>query len=330
MPSAAKAIALFSGGLDSYLATFLVQEQGIDVEAVKFLTVFGQTEMTDSGASQREAEILARHGVNLRILSLGREWLDIVARPSHGRGRNMNPCIDCRILMLKKAGEYMRKTGGAFIVTGEVLGQRPLSQNSRALEQVEKESGLAGVLLRPLSARLLPETEPEKRGLLDRKRLLGIRGRGRKEQFDLARRYGLENPPTPAGGCLLTDPAYSERLRSVLSIRGFINGHLARVIRYGRFFRLADGSFLVVGRNERDNSRLLARLKPGERLFEPENCVGPVGIGVGRLGGAELAEAARIIARYSDSPADGAISVAVRRGPKGRAESVLVGREGLI
>lgn len=200
-----RAIALLSGGLDSTLATKVIVDQGIEVEAVNFLTVFctctthGETCL----ASQKAVESL---GIPLSVFNVSTEFLEIVKNPKHGYGSNMNPCIDCRIFMLKKAKALMEKSGASFLITGEVLGQRPMSQRRDAMRLTEKEAGLDGLILRPLSAKFLPVTIPEKEGWVNRESLLNFQGRSRKPQMELAAYFGIRDYPCPAGGCLLTDP----------------------------------------------------------------------------------------------------------------------------
>lgn len=310
-----KAIALLSGGLDSCLAVRVLQEQGIEVEAVNFQTPFCQEGGTGScGTASRVSAFL---GLPLRVLHLGPEFLDTVAAPPHGRGKNMNPCVDCRILMLRRAAALMEAAGAGFVATGEVLGQRPFSQHLKAMQEIERASGLAGLVLRPLSAKLLEPTVPEKEGWVDRERLLAISGRTRKEQLALAKKYGLVNPPTPAGGCLLTDPAYSGRLRDVLEHGEKLDEHLALLIRLGRHVRLAPSALLMVGRNERENAGLESLRGGDEWLLRPLDCAGPSAVGRGGFDGELLERAAALVARYSDRPADGAVEVeAIRAGEK--------------
>jgi tRNA U34 2-thiouridine synthase MnmA/TrmU len=311
-----KAIALLSGGLDSCLAASVVRDQGVDVEAFNFQMPFCQSgaQGTSCGNAMRIADL---QGLNLRVVHLGAEFMEIVVRPKHGRGKNMNPCIDCRILMLRKAKERMADVGASFVITGEVLGQRPLSQHWRAMRTVERESGLDGLLVRPLCARLLPPTIPEIKGWLDRERLLAVQRRSRKEQIALARHYDLTDQPTPAGGCLLTDPAYSRRLRDVLDCGRELTVHLAQLIRHGRYFRLDPATFAVVGRNESDNGTLEGMQQQDEWLFRAANCMGPSAIGSGKVTAATKEKISALVARYSDKPEDGRVTVEVRRGRSG-------------
>src|SRR3990172_5077850 len=210
-----KALALLSGGLDSTLAAKVILEQGIELEALNFLTVF--CTCTNRGAtclaSQKAVETL---GIPLKVFNISEEYLEIVKHPKHGYGSNMNPCIDCRIFIMKKTKAYMEKSGASFIVTGEVLGERPMSQRRDAMRLIEKEAGLEGVILRPLSAKLLPVTVPEKEGWVNRETLLAFQGRSRKPQMKLADHYGIHDYPSPAGGCLLTDPGFARRMKDLM------------------------------------------------------------------------------------------------------------------
>jgi len=198
-----KALGLFSGGLDSIIAAKLIQEQGIEVELVNFYTPFFPSKNAIRMAEQIK--------IPLKEIDVTKDYLKMLRKPKHGYGSEMNPCIDCKIFMFKKAKAYAKKIGAKFVFTGEVLGERPMSQNRNALELIEKETGLKGKLLRPLSAKLLPTTEAEKKWI-DRNRLLSINGRKRETQLELAKRFGIEGYPTPAGGCLLTDKEFAKKI----------------------------------------------------------------------------------------------------------------------
>lgn len=317
-----KCIALLSGGLDSCLAVKVMEAQGVEVLAFNFQTAF--CSVGSKGASCGDAsKLAASEKFNLRVIHIGQEYLDMVSKPKHGWGKNMNPCIDCRILMLNKAKAYMEETGAKFIITGEVVGQRPMSQHLRAMREVEKESGLEGLLVRPLSAKVLPPTIPEIKGWIDRDKMCGIEGRQRKEQFAMAKAFGVVEPPTPASGCLLTDPAYSDRLRDVLAINGKLTVHLAQVIKYGRYFRLSDKAFAVVGRQQDDNFHLEGMVKPEDWIFRPINTVGPVALGIGEITDDHKTAIASILARYADKPAEGRIQIAVALGGEGERTMVM-------
>src|SRR5665648_835552 len=225
-----KAVALFSGGLDSILAVKLIEEQGIKVKGVNFKTPFFGPDKTFLAAKSLD--------MDLEIIDITQELLEILRNPKHGLGKNMNPCIDGHTLMIKKAGEYMAKIGASFILSGEVLGERPMSQNRNSLSIIERESGFEGRILRPLSALLLAETIPEKEGLVDRNKLLNISGRSRKRQMELAIKMEIEDYPSPAGGCKLTEPAFSKRLRDLFT-QGVFSLEDIELLKLGRHFRLS-------------------------------------------------------------------------------------------
>ncbi|MBN2112212.1 hypothetical protein JW707_03885, partial [Candidatus Woesearchaeota archaeon] len=221
-----KCIALFSGGLDSVLAVKLIEKQGIDVTALNFTSPFFSSEKAVKSAKANR--------IKLRIINLGSGYLKTVKSPKYGHGRAINPCIDCKIHMLKKAKKYAKKIGAKFIIIGFVKGQRPMSQHMGALRIIEKESGLKGKLLMPLSAKLLPETEAEKKGWVDREKLLDLEGRGRKRQIELARKMKIKEYPSPAGGCLLCEVNFSRKLRDLIKHKKNITENDAELLKYGR------------------------------------------------------------------------------------------------
>ena len=289
-----KAIGLLSGGLDSILATRLLQDQGIEVLAICF-----QTPFFDSQKAQRAA---AQLKVPLRIIDISEEHLQLVRNPRYGYGRNMNPCIDCHILMLKRAGHLLERERFDFIFTGEVLGQRPMSQNRQVLQMVARDSGYEGLILRPLSAKLLPETIPEREGKVDRGRLLDIRGRSRKSQFELAKRYGIGDFPEPAGGCLLTDPAYSRRLRDLLTHQGEVQIRDIELLRVGRHFRLDESAKVIIGRRKEENERLLELAHGGDVVMKVMDYPGPIVLIPRGSPKPSIEIAASLCVRYSDAP----------------------------
>jgi len=233
----------------------------------------------------------------------------MVRSPKHGYGGNMNPCIDCHTLMLREAGRLMKREGGDFLFTGEVLGQRPMSQNKGALRVVERESGYEGRVLRPLSAQLLAETMPEQEGLVDRERLLAISGRSRKQQLELARHYHITEYLTPAGGCLLTDPIFSRRLRDLFDYQDPVQIRDIELLKVGRHLRLSPTVKMIVGRNARDNERISQLLVPGDDLLKVEEYPGPLCLIP--YGGSldDAIKAAAICIRYSDASKDKEIAV---------------------
>jgi len=291
-----KALALLSGGLDSLLAVKLILNQGVEVEAVNFVTPFCLCERCYLNEFTRDLKI------KVHRVFLGQEFLDIVANPPHGYGSQMNPCIDCRILMFKKAKEMAEKIKADFLVTGEVLDERPFSQRRKAMLLIEKEAGLEGKILRPLSAKLLPETEAEKAGLVDRSKLLAIRGRRRLPQIELAKKLGLKAYPNPSGGCLLTDPEFARKVREHLKYAGKLTLIDAALLKVGRHFRV-DGAKIIVGRNKEENERLLSLANThGFSYLSAVDYKGPITLFLGEKDRRLLEKAAAITARYSDAP----------------------------
>ena len=300
-----QAMGLISGGLDSILAARLILEQGIEVVGISFVTPFFSSE----GAKRATAAL----GIPLEVLDITEPHLSMLRHPKHGYGNNMNPCIDCHALMLREAGRVMEEAGGDFLFTGEVLGQRPMSQNKGALRTVERESGYAGRVLRPLSAQLLPETIPEQEGKVARERLLAIKGRSRKEQLALAQRYHITEYLSPAGGCLLTDPIFSRRLADLFDNQASVQIKDIELLKVGRHLRLAPALKLVVGRHAQDNEKILQLAAPGDDLLKVGEypsplCLIPYG---GTL--EDIARVASICVRYSDAPPDEEVTVLWRK-----------------
>jgi tRNA U34 2-thiouridine synthase MnmA/TrmU len=261
-----KALVLLSGGLDSILAVKLLLEQGIEVEAVNFRTNF-----CGPAKARPAAKML---GVSLREVDIREDFLAVLKKPKYGYGAGLNPCIDCHALMLKKAGQIMRAEGFDLVATGEVLGERPMSQHKQALKIVAKEAGLEGYLLRPLSAKLLEPTIPEKEGLVERGKLLDISGRSRKKQIELAERYGIKNYPTPAGGCALTQEGFARRLKELMEKKPEFSTEDVDLVRFGRHFWI-DSTQIILGRNQEENQILESVAKDGDVLVVPDSFVGP-------------------------------------------------------
>jgi len=306
-----KAIALLSGGLDSTLAVKLMQERGIYILALNFVSPFCLCERRKGCASI--AKYAARRlGVKVRRISLSRDYVEVLRRPRHGYGRNVNPCLDCRILMFKRARNFMDEEGASFIITGEVLGQRPMSQHLRAWAVIEREAGVEGLVVRPLSGGLLPPTLPEREGLIRREWLLSIRGRSRKPQMRLAHERGIDYYPCPAGGCLLTEPSFAPRVRDLLVHCQTILVNDLNLLRYGRHFRLSPTTKAIVGRSQDENGKLEKLARPGDLLLETMDRPGPVTLVRGSRLGDELTLAARIHARYSDGSSDARVHIRCR------------------
>ena len=296
-----KAMGLISGGLDSILAAKLLLEQGIEVVGISFVTPF-----FSSQGAERAAHGL---GIPLQVLDITEPHLAMLRHPKHGYGSNMNPCIDCHALMLREAGRMMEEGGADFLFTGEVLGQRPMSQNKAALRVVERESGYAGLILRPLSAQLLPETIPEKEGKVDRERLLGIRGRSRKRQMELAERYHITEYLSPAGGCLLTDPVFSRRLSDLFNNQGHIKIRDIELLKIGRHLRLTDALKVIVGRHAQDNENISQLAASGDDLLKVKSYPGPLCLIPYGGTSEDIKQAASICVRYSDAPTDEEVTV---------------------
>jgi len=298
-----KALALVSGGLDSLLAASLVKEQGLEVIGLHFKIPFCKLDISKS---------LPDIGIKIIEVDLGEAFLKLIQDPRYGFGSNMNPCIDCKILMFTKARELMASLGASFIVTGEVLGQRPMSQNKQALSLIKRESGLNDLLLRPLSARLFAPTLPERQGWVEREKLLDFNGRMRKPQMRLAERLGIAKYANPAGGCLLTDPCFSRRLKELLG-HGELNLENLELLKVGRHFRIGKNARLAVGRDENENDLLTRLAGPGDYLFHPQDdLAGPFSLARGVFAEDMLDLCSRITASYSDTTGSGDIDVFFR------------------
>lgn len=289
-----KALALISGGLDSTLAVKMVKEMGLEVEAVHFTTPFCQCDKCSVDTTAEQLNIKVHH------IYLGDEFLAVVADPPHGRGSQMNVCIDCRILMLRKAKVLAEEIGAGFFVTGEVLGQRPMSQHGSAMRLIEREAGVEDIVLRPLSGKLMKETRMEDEGIVDREKLLEISGRRRLPQFELAEKLGVYDYPCPSGGCLLTDPEFAARLRDYIENEGVPTIEAILLLKVGRHFRVGS-TRIVVGRNEMENNILEGFAHRGGTRLEVEDVNGPVTLVMGHDDSA-INAAAKMTIRYSDAP----------------------------
>ncbi len=308
-----RALGLISGGLDSTLAACLLQQrQGIEVVGVNFSTGFCIADTRRQIRRKKNSSKIPRNealragsdlGFPLEIVDVAEEYIRIVTNPRWGYGKNANPCVDCRIMMLRKAKEMMPDLGADFIFTGEVLGQRPMTQYRTTLRQIEKQSGLEGFLLRPLSAKKLPETEVERRGWVNRDQLMDFSGRSRKPQLHLAEEFGIADFPQPAGGCCyLTDPAFGRKFfdflrhlppQQTVRLEDFL------LLKVGRHLRLDDKLKIILGRDEAEND-FLENYTRGRWMLRAEEVVGPLGLAEGDLTDADLECCARVLARYSD------------------------------
>ncbi len=263
-----KAIAIFSGGLDSILAALLIKNSGIDVLPVFFSTPFFTPERAQQSAD--------RNNLPLKVVDITDRYFDLLENPKYGFGGNMNPCIDCHTLMLRLAGEMLEHENASFIISGEVLGQRPMSQNKISLSIVEKQSTMKGLVLRPLSAKLLEETIPAQKGWVDEKSLLGLSGRSRKPQMALAEKLGVKDYPAPAGGCLLTDPIFSRRLKDLMENSRVLTRNEIELLKLGRHFRINKDTKIVVGRDEKENNRILSLAGKDAYTLNTVTIPGPV------------------------------------------------------
>lgn len=296
-----KVVALLSGGLDSRLAVKMMQNQGFDVTAVAIKTPFCDFDCgRGCGFEIRgTADML---GVDLKTVYLGDEYIEMLKHPKHGFGSGMNPCIDCRAMMFKAGKQVMDDIGAEFIISGEVLGQRPMSQHGPALRTIEKESGLEGKIVRPLSGALLPKTEPEEKGIIKRENLGMIRGRTRKEQLKMAEQFGFVDPPNAGGGCLLTDPRFAIRAKDLFRHKETPTTNDIDLLKIGRHFRFDDTTKLIVGRNKDENEMLKALALPGDTLFETKEHMGPISLLRGDNSQNNLKVSSDITFRYSDAP----------------------------
>lgn len=296
-----KAVALYSGGLDSTLAILVMLRQGVDITAITFLNHFGCDISDRSSCSKNPFSAAEQFGFEVKLAHLSEKFIDIVKNPKYGHGKNMNPCIDCRILMLREAKKFMEMTGAQFIITGEVLGQRPMSQRKTLFPMIDKEAGLKGHVLRPLSAKLLDATIPEEKGIVEREKLYAISGRSRKPQMALAEEFGLTDYPAPAGGCLLTEPNYAYRLNELLEHNSNPDFRDLNLLRVGRHFRCSSGCKIIVGRNKRENELLASSAESGDHILRVEGYGSPITIITGTATESSLTTAASLCARYSDA-----------------------------
>jgi tRNA-uridine 2-sulfurtransferase len=298
-----KAVALLSGGLDSNLAVRMMLEQGIDIEAVAIKTPFCDFDC-GKGCGQRVKEVADELGIKLKTVYFGEEYLRMLKNPKYGYGSCMNPCIDCRGMMYNAAKEHMKKTNADFVITGEVLFQRPMSQNNRALHIIEKETDMECKVLRPLSAKHLPPTDAEKIGLINRENMGDIKGRSRKGQLMLAKHFGISEPPNAAGGCLLTDPSFSMRVKDILDHCDDIPTlNDIELLKVGRHFRITHDAKFIVGRNKDENEVIKALVTDRDIIIEVRDYVGPICILRCKNHDYSLvAKCAAIAARYSDAP----------------------------
>ncbi len=297
-----RALVLFSGGLDSILATLLLKEQGVEVELINFYTIF-----FDSKEARKSAKLLR---FPLREVDISEDFLKILKNPKYGFGAGVNPCIDCHILMLKKAGQIRQQENFDLVATGEVLNERPMSQNKKALKIIEEEANLKGYLIRPLSAKFFEPTLAEKAGLIDKEKLLDIFGRQRQRQIELAKKFRIMNYPSPAGGCALTQSGFAKRLRTLIENRPNFNLEDAKLVNVGRHFfyrgKNENGEnvdyWFILGRSQEENNFLKNQKKVGDILVLPVNFAGPeVLIRGEKISKKIIQEAQNLILKYTPS-----------------------------
>ncbi|MGH9950630.1 MAG: tRNA (5-methylaminomethyl-2-thiouridylate)-methyltransferase [Nitrososphaeraceae archaeon] len=310
-----KVVVLLSGGLDSNLSTRLIMDQEIEVEAVAVKTPFCDFDC-GKGCGHRVKEVADSLGIRLKTVYFGDQYLSMLKNPKHGFGSGMNPCIDCRAMMFKAAKDHMESIGASYLVTGEVLSQRPMSQHRHALRIIEEESDLVGKVIRPLSAGKLPPSDAERLGIIDRSKLHSIAGRSRKGQLALAKQFGIQDPPNSAGGCLLTDPAFSKRVYDLFEhTDGVPSLNDVELLKVGRHFRLSTHAKLVVGRNQRENGIMKFLYLDDDYSFEAIEFTGPLGILRIKKGSEPSNDlkllAGGIVGRYSDAPRDQMVKLTV-------------------
>ncbi len=321
-----KCVALLSGGLDSILAIRVLQEQGIEVHAVNYVIKFAACIPTNGeNAATKAAKVL---GVPVKVVDITEEYLSVLLNPKHGYGANINPCIDCKIFMLTKAKKYMEEIGASFLVTGEVLGERPMSQRRDALAMIEKDAEVRGILLRPLSARILDETIPEKEGVVDRKRLLDIKGRSRRPQMALAKKFGINEYPNPAGGCLLTDEGFTRRVKDLMEYKEFNTTNLM-FLTVGRHFRLSPHVKLAIGRDKKENDTLETHVGPEDICMRLEEHQGPLGVLRGAPDEGSILTAARLVAYHTKLRNEPSLKVEYWKGASG-ARSVITVKPAIL
>ena len=290
-----KAIALLSGGLDSMLAIAIVKAQGIEIEAVNFQTIFG---CCKDDARQAAHKL----GVPCTLLKVGDDYLQVVEKPKYGYGRGANPCVDCRSYMFTLAKKMMEKTGAEFLISGEVLDQRPMSQKLKDFYRIEEECSLQKKILRPLSAKRLPLTEAEEKGWINRTQLFGIQGRSRRKLLVLAKQFGIEEPPMPSAGCALTSPEFGKKVKDVFKHHPDYERWQFEILRMGRHFRLDEKTKVVIARNENQNSYLETICPPEVTLLKCSNFGGPHAVLIGAENPQNLELAGKLILRYAQKP----------------------------
>lgn len=323
-----KVIGIFSGGLDSLLASKIMVNEGFDVTILHFYTGFTDKLYKErarlTGKAWQPSESLVKvaeqTGAKFMAIDVSEEYVDIITNPRWGYGSAVNPCIDCHIFFLRKAREMMEREGAVLVFSGEVLGQRPMSQQRTTLRQIEKNAGLTGRLLRPLSAKLLDPTIPETEGIVNTENLYDISGRGRKRQMELAKEFGITFYPDPGGGCVLTDINFARRFKDLLS---HLDGRKPTMneinsLKAGRHLRLKSGAKILAGRNGEENDYLLGFLREDCWVFDTLDCSGTTLFMFGDPDTVDMELAASITARYSKCSEMEIVKVSASKGDKTR------------
>jgi tRNA U34 2-thiouridine synthase MnmA/TrmU len=308
-----KAIGLLSGGLDSTIAVGLMVDLGIEVIALNFTSPFCTCTSKSAGCKNQAVKVSENFNIKIKSVYMGQEYINMVANPKYGYGRNLNPCLDCRIMMFKKAKEAMMEEGASFVFTGEVLGQRPMSQRRDALNIIERDSGLKGLILRPLSAKHFDPTIPEIEGIVDRDKLLDLTGRSRKAQINLAEAMGINDYPCASGGCLLTEFNFAGRMRDLINHSDAPAVKDTKLLRVGRHFRVDENCKVIVGRDQSENEKLERLAEPDDYIFSVNNYGCPVVVMRGAVKDELIPIASQITLRYSDAPKDKEIAVNYRK-----------------
>ncbi|MEE8423933.1 MAG: hypothetical protein V3S49_05275 [Thermodesulfobacteriota bacterium] len=298
-----KAVGLLSGGLDSTLALKVILEQGIEVIALNFTSQFCTCNHR-KGVCSEAMKVAREFGIEIKTLVKGLDYIDVIRNPKYGHGQGINPCVDCRIYMLNRAKRFMEEVGASFLLTGEVLGQRPMSQRRDSMRSIERDTGLEGLILRPLCAKHLEPTLPEKEGIIDREQLLDFVGRSRKPQMALAKELDINDYPCPSGGCLLTDKMFSRKMRDLLDNNADPTNKDLSLLKVGRHFRI-NGAKIVVGRKEDENKKLVNLRESGDVLIEAHEFAGPTVMIRGNINDEIIQLAGEMLLRYSNNKANG-------------------------
>lgn len=287
-----KAVVLLSGGLDSTLTTKILLAQGIEMEALYFQTMFTCCKEDARGVAHRL-------GIRFTMLPVGMDYIELVKRPKYGVGKGINPCVDCRIYMFRQAKKFMEKIGASFVASGEVLGQRPMSQRRDCFDTIERDAELEGLIVRPLSAKLLPPTLPEQAGIVDREKLYDIQGRSRTRLLGLAREFGIEDPPSPSTGCALTEPEFAKKVKDLFGYGLDSERWHFEILKIGRHFRLDPEAKAILGRDAGENEYLEYLHPTGTSLLTPVNFAGPSALLIGPSSFDRLERVAQLVVRFT-------------------------------